>query len=61
MFKILLAAATLSLVTASPSYAAPCKDGHGRFVKCHDTKPKPMKCRKDGKFAKCGTRGARPF
>jgi hypothetical protein len=60
MLKILLAAATLSLVTAAPAIAAPCKDSHGRFMKCPEQKPKAVKCRKDGKFAKCGTPGAKP-
>jgi hypothetical protein len=61
MLKIMLAAATLSLAI-SPAMAAPCKDGKGRFIKCPEAK-KPMatKCRKDGKFAKCGTPGAKPF
>jgi hypothetical protein len=61
MLKILFAAATLSLV-AAPAMALPCKDAKGRFMKCAEVKkPAPTKCRKGGKFAKCGTPGAKPF
>jgi hypothetical protein len=59
MLKILLAAATLSLVSA-PALAAPCKDAKGRFMKCPPAKPVATKCRLNGKFAKCGTPGAKP-
>jgi hypothetical protein len=59
MLKILLATATLSLVSA-PALAAPCKDAKGRFVKCPPAKPVATKCRLNGKFAKCGTPGAKP-
>jgi len=51
MKKALLAVTVLSLVagTASPAFAAkPCKDAHGKFVKC------PKLCRDSkGHFAKC--------
>ncbi|MGY2735600.1 hypothetical protein [Sphingomonas sp. UYP23] len=59
MLKILLAAATLSLA-ATPAMAAPCKDAKGRFMKCPPAKPVATKCRLNGKFAKCGTPGAKP-
>ena len=59
MLKLLLAAVTLSLVTA-PAMATPCKDAKGRFTKCPEAKPKATKCRLNGKFAKCGTPGAKP-
>ncbi|MDY7525110.1 hypothetical protein [Sphingomonas sp. 10B4] len=59
MLKILLAAATLSLASA-PVMAAPCKDAKGRFMKCPPAKPVATKCRLNGKFAKCGTPGAKP-
>lgn len=59
MFKIVLAAATLSLA-AAPALAAPCKDAKGRFMKCPPAKPVATKCRLNGKFAKCGTPGAKP-
>ena len=57
---ILLAAAALSLGSLSaPALAAPCKDAKGKFVKCPPVAAS-TKCRKDGKFAKCGTPGAVP-
>ena len=59
MLKILLAAATLS-ITSAPAMAAPCKDAKGRFMKCPPAKPVATKCRLNGKFAKCGTPGAKP-
>ncbi|QXQ05010.1 hypothetical protein KX816_11995 [Sphingosinicellaceae bacterium] len=43
---------------SAPAIAAPCKDAKGKFMKCP---PAPAaRCRKDGKFAKCGTPGAVP-
>ncbi|GHH10836.1 hypothetical protein E2E30_10085 [Sphingomonas sp. AAP5] len=59
MLKILLVAATLSLAS-TPVMAAPCKDAKGRFMKCPPAKPVATKCRLNGKFAKCGTPGAKP-
>jgi hypothetical protein len=50
MKKALLALAALGLLAgSSPSLAAkPCKDAHGKFVKC------PKQCRdKHGHFIKC--------
>lgn len=44
---------------SAPALAAPCKDAKGRFMKCPSVTP-PVRCRKDGKFAKCGTPGAVP-
>ena len=63
MLRITLAIAALALV-AAPSFAAPCKDTKGKFVKCppaakHNVvKGKDGKCRyvsgaNKGKFAKC--------
>lgn len=60
MKTLALFAASLTLV-ATPAFAAPCRDGKGKFVKCL-TKPAPKATRcKDakGKFAKCGTPGAK--
>jgi len=56
MKNLLLACAALSLVAPSaPAFAAPCKDKHGKFVKCpapHAVKPKV--CRNaQGHFMKC--------
>lgn len=56
--SMLLAVATLSLAATAPALAAPCKDAKGRFVKCPPAKPK--QCKLNGKFAKCGTPGAKP-
>jgi hypothetical protein len=59
MLKIIAAAASLALLS-TPAFAAPCRDAHGRFMKCPD-KPKPIHCRDaHGRFAKCGTPGAKP-
>jgi hypothetical protein len=60
MLKMLIAATSLALV-ASPALAAPCRDSHGKFIKC----PKPaggaIKCRDaKGHFAKCGLPGTHP-
>lgn len=32
--KTLIAAASLALLVGAPSFAAPCKDAKGKFVKC---------------------------
>ncbi|MBS0479451.1 MAG: hypothetical protein JSR79_09140 [Proteobacteria bacterium] len=50
-----LAVASLS---ATPALAAPCKDAKGKFIKCPEKKP--VRCKLHGKFAKCGTPGAKP-
>lgn len=64
MRLIVTAFAALTLVAGSaPALAAPCKDAKtGKFVKCSEkTAAKPVKCRgANGKFAKCGTPGAKP-
>ena len=63
--KLMIAGASLAmLAAASPSIAAPCRDAHGKFVKCA-TKPatpaKATRCKDaKGKFVKCGTAGAKP-
>jgi hypothetical protein len=62
MVRLLLATAALAL-TASPALAAPCKDPKtGKFIKCPTTAPaKVTRCKAaNGKFAKCGTPGAKP-
>ena len=38
MRTLFLALAMVSL-SATPSFAAPCKDAKGKFVKCPDKKP----------------------
>jgi hypothetical protein len=52
MKNLMLAVAALSLVAgAAPALAAPCKDAHGKFVKCP---AKPKVCRNaKGHFMKC--------
>ena len=52
MKKLLFALSAVSLLAAStPSFAAPCKDKHGKFMKCP---AKPKVCRNaKGHFAKC--------
>ncbi|MFS0738196.1 hypothetical protein ABC347_14225 [Sphingomonas sp. 1P06PA] len=61
--KIILAMATaLSLLAAPAVWAAPCKDPKtGKFVKCPEAKATTKRCKDTkGKFAKCGTPGAKP-
>ena len=58
---IILLAAVGILAGSAPSFAAPCRDASGKFVKCPAAKAKPMSCKDaKGKFAKCGTKGAKP-
>ncbi len=45
---------------SAPAMAAPCKDAKGKFIKCPPKPAASVRCRKDGKFAKCGTPGAVP-
>lgn len=60
MRKLVLALSAVSLLAGSaPSFAAPCKDAKGKFIKCPakavPAKPaKPAKCRDaKGHFIKC--------
>jgi hypothetical protein len=49
------------LIAEAPAHAAPCKDAKGKFVKCPPPAPaKAVRCKRAGKFAKCGTPGAVP-
>ena len=58
MLKIIAAVASLALLS-TPSIGAPCRDAHGKFIKCVP-KAKPVHCRDaKGHFAKCGTAGAK--
>ena len=61
MRAFFLAVAAIAL-TAGPALAKPCRDAHGKFVKCATTAPaKPVKCKDaKGKFAKCSAPGAKP-
>ena len=60
MVRILAAIVALAL-TATPAFAAPCRDKAGKFIKCPTTAPaKAQRCKgANGKFAKCGTPGAK--
>lgn len=61
MLKALFAALALTLFASASVQAAPCRDAHGKFVKCDTTKTKAAQCKDaKGKFAKCGTPGATP-
>jgi hypothetical protein len=57
MKKLVLALTALSLIggAAAPSLAAaPCKDKHGKFMKCPPKPAKPKVCRNaKGHFMKC--------
>lgn len=60
MFRPILFAAGVALLAASPTLAAPCKDAKGKFVKCPPAAKAAARCKLNGKFAKCGTPGAKP-
>lgn len=55
-------AASALFVAGAGNAAAPCRDAHQRFVKCPEkTAAKPVRCKTAaGRFAKCGTPGAKP-
>jgi hypothetical protein len=58
-----IAIASLAMMAAPPAFAAACKDAKtGKFIKCADKAPaKPVRCKDaKGKFAKCGSLGAKP-
>lgn len=59
MRSLIIALAVVSL-SATPAFAAPCKDAKGKFMKCPAPKAKVVHCKLKGKFAKCGTPGAKP-
>jgi len=60
MLKFTAAFAALVML-ATPTIAAPCRDSHGKFVKCPEKAKKVVRCKDaHGKFAKCGTKGAKP-
>lgn len=60
--KHLLALASATALLATPAYAAPCRNAHGKFIKCATAAPaKPKRCKDaKGKFAKCTAAGAKP-
>ena len=58
MKNLMFAVTALTLIGgAAPALAAPCKDAHGKFVKCPVHKAaaaKPVRCRNaHGHFIKC--------
>lgn len=61
--KLMIAGASIAMLgAATPSFAGPCRDAHGKFIACPKAAPaKPTRCKDaKGKFAKCGTPGAKP-
>ena len=53
MHKLLTAAVALAVIS-TPAFAAPCRDGKGKFVKCTKVMKKVERCRNaKGKFIKC--------
>ncbi len=40
--------------------APPCKDPKGKFIACPKPAAAAKRCKLNGKFAKCGTPGAKP-
>ncbi len=64
MRRAVVTAAILAfgLCSAAPALAAPCKDAHGKFMKCPPMKPMIVRCKDDhGRFMKCGMPGAHPL
>lgn len=61
MRKFIFAFVAMAVV-ASPAYSAPCRDSHGKFIKCPQTTAKKQVRCKDakGKFVRCGTPGSHP-
>jgi hypothetical protein len=55
-------AVALAFGATAPLAAAPCKDPKtGKFIKCPEKPAKKAVCKDaKGKFAKCGTPGAKP-
>ena len=56
--KSILILAAMALVASPLTAATPCRDGHGKFIKCPQkaaaAKAKPKQCRDSkGKFIKC--------
>ena len=60
MRLLLTAFAIISVAAAPVALAAPCKDAKGKFMKCPPAPKKTVRCKMNGKFAKCGTPGAKP-
>lgn len=63
MTKLAFTALTVAALFTAPAMAAPCRDAHGKFIKCAAAKPAAATRCKDakGKFAKCSAAGAKPI
>lgn len=57
--RILITALLVSAVAAPGYAAAPCKDAKGKFVACPRPAAPAKRCKLNGRFAKCGTPGAK--
>jgi hypothetical protein len=55
--KFILVLAAMAMIASPLSAAAPCRDAHGKFIKCPPklaATAKPKQCRDSrGKFMKC--------
>jgi hypothetical protein len=59
--RVLMLLSALSLTIAGAATAAPCRDAHGRFMRCPTMHAAPVRCRDTrGRFAKCGMPGVHP-
>jgi len=58
----LAAAAAFLFATATSAGAAPCRDAHGKYVKCPPAHAAVTKCRDktSKKFVKCGVPNSEP-
>lgn len=54
--RILIAALAIGSAAGGQAMAAPCKDAHGKFIKC-PAPPTPTHCKDaHGKFIKCSAK-----
>ena len=52
--RLILALSALSLIASPVAAAKPCRDAHGKFVKCTSVKHKAAPCRNtQGHFITC--------
>lgn len=59
MSRFVAVAIVMAFAATPPAFAAPCKDAHGKFVKCPPKPAAPVRCKDArGKFVKCGTPGS---
>jgi hypothetical protein len=56
-----MAVAMLAGSAVPAAATAPCRDAHGKYVKCAPKKPTAAHCKDaKGKFVKCSAPGAKP-